>query len=98
MAVTPNLSLLWLHKLGKTEKNYENINTTMFHYQFFVAVISGLFAPIGEIVHERMHLLPVNTKQGRTQNKTHGTSHPLFSCCIHIPSSFQCCHSYNHYF
>ena len=46
---------------------------------------------------ERMHLLPVNTNEGTTQNKTLVVmSRPVFSCCVDIPSHvfiFKFCHS-----
>ena len=41
-------------------------------------MFSGLFAPMGEIACERMHLLSVNTKEGGTQNTTRRAARFMF--------------------
>ena len=46
--------------------------TPLFHSQFFTSLLSfnGLFAPIGEIAHERVHLLSGTTLKRRWNTKT----------------------------
>ena len=72
------LSLLWLHNLERTEKNYENINTTVSFSVLRSFRSTGYLLHI--IAHERMHLLSINTKEDGTQSKTHVPSPVLFLC------------------
>ena len=68
--------IAWPWNNGK--KNYENINTT------FSFSVLCFFRSVGYLLHitahERMHLLPVNTKEGGTQNKLHVPSRVLLLC------------------
>ena len=56
----------------------------------------SLFAPIGEIAHERMHVLSIISYKTKERHQTRHMSRPVFSCCAHISSnSFQFCHFYH---
>ena len=46
-------------------------------------LFSGLFAPIGEIAHERMHVLSVISCKKKARHKTRHMSRPVFSCRVH---------------
>ena len=72
------LSLFWLHNLEKTEKNYQDMNTTVSFSVLRCLRLVGYLIHI--TAHERMHLLSVNTKEGGTQNKTHVLSCVLMLC------------------
>ena len=76
-------------KKKKKKKDNENINTIRF-IPVLLFLFSGLFAPVGEITHEIMHLLSLNTKDGGTQNND---TCPALFCCVHFPGSFQLCDS-----
>ena len=72
------LSLLWLRNFEKMEKNYEDINTTASFSVLRCFRSTCYFLLI--IPHERMFLLPINTKEGCIQNKTHVPSRVLLLC------------------
>ena len=60
------------------EKNYEDINTTVsFSVLHCFCSVSYSFHII---VHERVYLLSINTKEGGTQNKTHIPSCVFLLC------------------
>ena len=97
MVVTPNYiffdCIILRRRKKEEENNYEVINTPV-SFSVLLCFRSMGSCLLHIIAHERMHLLPINTKEGGTQNTCPGPRSLAVNCSL--PShSFQFCHSYH---